>query len=216
MSPVPTVLGRPVWYEPLRSPSWLLPSVAASAPRVTFAPAAAAEGESVSERRLREGLPMFLAEAIRFSTEARAAAVFDPAARGDASVHATVALEGAGPERRLVVRVGADGQHRAHVMPQDLLESEVGFNASERLEHPSNRGGLRAEDHAVQHHDADQERQGEILRGVDMHVAVDADEDDCDAAAGEHGAANQQDRRETAAFAADNPVHPFQGRNAPR
>jgi len=128
MSPVPTVLGRPVWYEPLRSPSWLLPAASAGAPRVTFSPAAAVEGESVSERRIREGLPMFLAEAIRFSTEARTAAVFDPEARGEASVHATVALEGEGPERRLVVRVGDPGSEAftQQVPDDEALEDALG------------------------------------------------------------------------------------------
>lgn len=65
-------LDSPVWYEPLRQPSWFVPPVRDDAPRVLFS-AQAWDEDSVDEagRDLRLGLPLFLAEALRFGTNAR-------------------------------------------------------------------------------------------------------------------------------------------------
>ena len=65
-------LEPPVWYAPLRSPSWLVPVVREGAPTIVFC----AEGwddRAVGEagRDLRLGLPVYLAEAVRFGTNAR-------------------------------------------------------------------------------------------------------------------------------------------------
>lgn len=62
---LPPLLDEPVWYEPLRRPSWLLPSVREDAPRVRFRPGSGADED------LRLGLPLFLGEAVRFSSDAR-------------------------------------------------------------------------------------------------------------------------------------------------
>jgi len=65
-------LEPPVWYASLRSPSWLVPVVREGAPTIVFC----AEGwddRAVGEagRDLRLGLPVYLAEAVRFGTNAR-------------------------------------------------------------------------------------------------------------------------------------------------
>jgi hypothetical protein len=73
----PSVLEHPVWYEPLRSPSWLLPKVEADAPRIVFASVPGDDREPAEDRELREGLPMYLAEAVRYSTAARTGVSFD-------------------------------------------------------------------------------------------------------------------------------------------
>jgi len=65
-------LEFPVWFEPLRSPWWLLPGVRDDAPRIVFrAEPWAEQGVDAAGRDLRLGLPLYLAEAIRFSTNAR-------------------------------------------------------------------------------------------------------------------------------------------------
>jgi hypothetical protein len=75
----PSLLEHPVWYAPLRSPSWLLPKVDPGAPLVVFVPAAVHEAEAQSDQELREGLPQYLAEAVRYSTTARTAVAWDAA-----------------------------------------------------------------------------------------------------------------------------------------
>ncbi len=104
----PTVFEQPVWYEPLRSPSWLVPPTDPSAPRVAFVGASQPPGEEADARELREGLPLALAEALRFTTAARTVASVDPDADlGDVTVRATVVLEGDDGDRALTVRLEA-------------------------------------------------------------------------------------------------------------
>jgi hypothetical protein len=100
----PSILEQPVWYESLRSPSWLLPKADADTPRVVFTPAAPSEDESPLDRELREGLPMFLAEALRYSSVARTAVAFDGPV-DDGSIAAELAPIGAATERALAVRL---------------------------------------------------------------------------------------------------------------
>ncbi|HSL10609.1 MAG TPA: hypothetical protein VLA82_04780 [Actinomycetota bacterium] len=92
-----SILEHPVWYEPLRSPSWLLPKVEPDAPLVVFVAAGAPDRETDAERDLREGLPMYLAEAVRYSTVARTgvatdATVPDEAIAVEVDASATAAL----------------------------------------------------------------------------------------------------------------------------
>ncbi|HEX7246947.1 MAG TPA: hypothetical protein VF351_02475, partial [Actinomycetota bacterium] len=91
----------PVWYGPLREPSWLLPRVRDDAPRVVFC--AEAWGDQPVDppgRDLRLGLPMYLAEAIRFGTDARCVVMPAPGTGshaivgGDAVVRTEVAPNG--------------------------------------------------------------------------------------------------------------------------
>jgi hypothetical protein len=69
------VLETPVWYAPLRSPSWLLPAPKADAPSVRFLAERSAgfDGLSDAERDLRLGLPLYLAESTRFLASIRPA-----------------------------------------------------------------------------------------------------------------------------------------------
>lgn len=59
---LPALLPEPVWFDPLRQPSWLLPPIRGGARRVLIVPG---EGASLL------GLALFLGEALRFSTDAR-------------------------------------------------------------------------------------------------------------------------------------------------
>lgn len=73
----PALLEEPVWYEPLRSPAWLLPRVLDDAPRISIAPAVAAAG-ATGAGALAVGAALFLAEAVRYSTDARVVAGTGP------------------------------------------------------------------------------------------------------------------------------------------
>lgn len=122
----PDVIEPPVWFGPLREPSWLVPRVRDDAPRVVVC--AEAWGEQPVDgpgRDLRLGLPMYLAEAIRFGTDARGASMAGPvggsdpipdaaivvrtavAPDGDASVRMRV-LDGSGAVLDEVVREARD------------------------------------------------------------------------------------------------------------
>lgn len=73
MTPGPNEpLEPPVWYTSLRSPSWLAPVVREGAPSIVFrAEAWDDQAVSAAGRDLRLGLPVYLAEAVRFGTNAR-------------------------------------------------------------------------------------------------------------------------------------------------
>jgi hypothetical protein len=102
-------LETPVWFGPLREPEWLLPRVRADAPTMVFAaerwrePGVDGDGED-----LRLGLPLYMAEAARFGTNARALALQgavdpeDPPRPGVVTVRSAVAPEGK-PSMRLRV-----------------------------------------------------------------------------------------------------------------
>ncbi|MDQ3210427.1 MAG: hypothetical protein M3Q20_04480 [Actinomycetota bacterium] len=75
----PGSLEPPVWYGPLREPSWLVPRVRDDAARVLFcAEPWQASAVGGAGRDLRLGLPLFLAEALRFGTDARAVVMRTP------------------------------------------------------------------------------------------------------------------------------------------
>ncbi len=63
---VGTLLDRPVWFHPLMDPAWILPSERAGAKRLCFA----AEVDPTGDTALSLGLPLYLAEAIRMTTDA--------------------------------------------------------------------------------------------------------------------------------------------------
>jgi hypothetical protein len=122
----PSILEQPVWYESLRSPSWLLPKAEADAPRVVFTPAPDPERESQADRELREGLPMFLAEAVRYSSVARTAVEFDGSV-DDGSIRADVAPIGESAERMLTVRLrGTDGDDIGTVTQAFAGDADLG------------------------------------------------------------------------------------------
>ena len=103
-------LEHPVWYEPLRSPSWLLPKTDADAPRVVFTSAASEGTELPEARELREGLAMYLAEAVRYSTLAKTAVSFDVSEQhGVGAITADVAAAGASGDGTLTVRLRGPG-----------------------------------------------------------------------------------------------------------
>jgi hypothetical protein len=91
----------PVWFEPLREPAWLLPRVRDDAPTIVFAAERWQEpGVDGDGRDLRLGLPLYLAEAARFGTNARTLALPDvvepdsPPGQGDVTVRSAVAPDG--------------------------------------------------------------------------------------------------------------------------
>ena len=108
---LPPALAEPVWFDRLREPTWLLPRTRDGATRVAFV-AEHTPGEP--DRDLLVGLPLYLAEAVRFATEAATVAVTAPVPAGigdrparelDASLLVTVSLDGTGEGRRLRLRV---------------------------------------------------------------------------------------------------------------
>lgn len=104
----PTVLGQPVWYEPLRSPTWLLPKLDDGAPRVVLTPGEGDPAEPPEERELREGLPMFLADAVRYSTDARTVVEFAEPDREEAIRGVVDGAAGPGPVVHLHAPDGSD------------------------------------------------------------------------------------------------------------
>jgi len=61
-----TILDMPVWFQPLLEPTWILPSERSGAQRLCFA----AEVDPSADGALSLGLPLYLAEAIRMTTDA--------------------------------------------------------------------------------------------------------------------------------------------------
>jgi hypothetical protein len=65
-------VGAPAWYAPLLDPAWLLPAARDGAPRVVLAAERWPDEPPLDQNALdlRLGLPLFLAEAIRYLTDA--------------------------------------------------------------------------------------------------------------------------------------------------
>jgi hypothetical protein len=106
----PPLLDDPVWYAALLYPSWLLPRLRDGAPSVLVVPSPAPAGEAPLLASLRAGLPLALAEAVRFSTDARTSAATGPwAVRAGADAVVEVGVEGDGDVRTLRLRItGSD------------------------------------------------------------------------------------------------------------
>ena len=60
------ILDKPIWFQPLLEPTWILPSERAGAQRLCFA----ADVDPRADAALSLGLPLYLAEAIRMTTDA--------------------------------------------------------------------------------------------------------------------------------------------------
>lgn len=125
------LLEPPVWYAPLRSPSWLVPDARDGAPTVAFC--AEAWDERVVDatgRDLRLGLPVYLAEAARFGTTARPFAGRSPLsgahARPDAAVtvRSAVVADGGGSVRLRVQETA--GEVVAEVVREAHDEATLG------------------------------------------------------------------------------------------
>jgi hypothetical protein len=100
-------LEPPVWYAPLRSPSWLVPVVREGAPTIVFC-AEAWDDQAVGAagRDLRLGLPVYLAEAVRFGTNARPFAGRLPLSGSEVWPDAPVTVRSAvGAEDRASIRL---------------------------------------------------------------------------------------------------------------
>lgn len=96
MTADPGALEVPVWFEPLRAPSWLVPPVRGDAPVIVFCAEPWDErAVDVAGRDLRLGLPLFLAEATRFGTGARPIAVRHAVAGDEAAPDASVIVRSA-------------------------------------------------------------------------------------------------------------------------
>jgi hypothetical protein len=110
LEPGPEVLEEPVWYAPLRSPAWFLPPIRPGAPNVVFTAPAADDDDP--DRAVRRGLPMYLAEAVRFTTDAQAATSFAGASLlRPSTVRADVVLAGAADDRSAIVTLEGPADH---------------------------------------------------------------------------------------------------------
>ena len=118
-------MDHPVWYEPLRSPSWLLPKAEPDAPLVAFVPALGEQHETDADRELREGLPMYLAEAVRYSTAARTGVAWSTLPDGAIAVEVAVRDTGDGPAIVAQVR-GVEGEELAAVTQTYAGEDDIG------------------------------------------------------------------------------------------
>jgi len=119
---LPPVLEEPVWFDRLCRPTWLLPPVRDGAARVAFV---SEHRPGEPDRDLSVGLPLYLAESVRFATEAATVAVTAPVPPGsgdlparelDASLLVTTAFATTPEGRRLLLRV--DGPSGAIVETQ--------------------------------------------------------------------------------------------------
>lgn len=113
-------LESPVWYGPLRAPSWLVPRVRDDAARVMFC--AEPWDESTVDapgRDLRLGVPMYLAESIRFGTNGRPVVMRGPAGEADAFADADMVV-------RSAVLPGGDPLVRLRIVdPRGVVLDEV-------------------------------------------------------------------------------------------
>jgi hypothetical protein len=132
---LPPALEEPIWFERLREPTWLLPRAREGATRVAFV---SEHADGRPDRDLSLGLPLYLAEAVRFATEAATVALTAPVAAGigdrparelDAAVLVTTSTTGAGDLRRLRVRV----ERPAGTLLDDELEAADGPVLGEAL-----------------------------------------------------------------------------------
>jgi hypothetical protein len=110
-------IDSPVWYAPLRAPSWLVPRVRDDATRVAFvADDWGDQAVGAAGRDLRLGLPVFLAEATRFGTNARPVALRHAMGAGDAQPDAPVVVRSAvAPGGRGAIRLLVSDLHGARV-----------------------------------------------------------------------------------------------------
>lgn len=107
MTDVGERLEPPIWFEPLRSPSWLVPGVRDGAPRIVCC-AEPWQGTAVDTagRDLRLGLPLYLSEALRFGTNARSVGLREPRASREVPEDADLIVSSAvAPDGGAAIRV---------------------------------------------------------------------------------------------------------------
>ena len=82
------------WFAPLLAPTWLLPGVAKDAPRVELAAERWPEQPALDQdgRDLRQGLPLFLAEGIRYLTNALPSVRSEPVSPSSEQAGAGIAI----------------------------------------------------------------------------------------------------------------------------
>lgn len=137
-------LDPPVWYEPLRAPAWLVPGIRGDAATIVYT-AEAWQGTSVDPAGsdLRLGLPLYLAEAARFGTNARPIALRTALAPDDVAV----AVADARFSVRSAVAPGGDASIRLRV--HDAHGDVLGEVVRQARDEPSLGQALEALPHAV-------------------------------------------------------------------
>jgi hypothetical protein len=122
--PDPTELTEPVWFEPLRSPTWLMPEPAVAPLHVRFVPGPVPGSLTGPDRQVRLGLPMALAEAVRFTTDVASVSALRP---GPADLLATVIVDEPGEGRAVrVVMTRGDGAEAAVIARGSERADEAG------------------------------------------------------------------------------------------
>ncbi|CAN5648127.1 hypothetical protein BH18ACT17_BH18ACT17_13600 [soil metagenome] len=134
-------LDPPVWYEPLRAPSWLVPGIRDDAATIVYS-AEAWQEPSVDPARsdLRLGLPLYLAEAARFGTNTRPIALRTALAPGDRVPDARFMM-------RSAVAPGSDASIRVRV--HDAHDDVIGEVVRQAKDERSLGEALEALPHAV-------------------------------------------------------------------
>lgn len=144
-------IGAPVWFAPLRAPSWLVPRVRDDAARVVFC-AEAWKGQPVggAGRDLRLGLPLYLAEAARFGTDSRPVALRHPVEPRDALPEAPVVVRSAvspGGRGAILVRVSDLGGARVAEIAREATDEATLGDAlgglPRAVAEAASRGGVR-------------------------------------------------------------------------
>ena len=121
------------WFAPLLAPTWLLPGVGKDAPRVALAAEPWPEETALDQdgRDLRQGLPLFLAEAIRYLTNALPSVGSDPVASsgepaGPGISVLTSIVAGRPPAIRIRLVDAASGDERESIEREVESEADLG------------------------------------------------------------------------------------------
>lgn len=132
---LPSVLEEPVWFDLLLEPTWLLPRPREGATRAAFI---SELGPDDAHRDLLIALPLYLAEAVRFATEAATVALTAPVPPGagdlsalepNASVLVTTSFRTTPGGRRLLLRV----DHQAETILEEELPAGEGSELADTL-----------------------------------------------------------------------------------
>ena len=121
------------WFEPLLAPMWLLPGVGKDAPRVELTAEPWPEETSLDQdgRDLRLGLPLFLAEGIRYLTNALPSVGADPVASSGEQAGAGISIRtsivaGHPPVIRIRLVDASSGDAREAVEREVESEADLG------------------------------------------------------------------------------------------
>jgi len=121
------------WFAPLLAPTWLLPGVGRDAPHVDLAAEAWPEEAALDQdaRDLRLGLPLFLAEGVRYLTNALPSVHPEPVdaiseqAGAETSIRTSI-LAGRPPVIRIRLLDAASGDEREAVDREVASEADLG------------------------------------------------------------------------------------------